>query len=347
MVSFDMRKGLSAAALALAAGVASAQGDDGAREAQPSEMMPLADKAIINDVTRAGERLVAVGERGHILLSEDGVEWRQVQGPVRAMLTRVEFVDAEHGWAVGHDGSVLRSTDGGESWSLSHFDADWGKPFYDVLFDTSERGMVTGANGRMMRTTDGGETWEAVENTVFDTGFHLYEIERLPDGTLLIAGERGFLARSLDDGASWEMIEPPYIGSYFGVLPAGDHGAVFFGLQGKVYKAVDARELSTLDDPMAYDPFINESVTDPQALAGMGWKAFDNPVEESLFGGTLIGDGRMVLAGVDGTVVAGSVDSAGIEAIESPTGQPIADVIALDGELLMTGRTGFYRRPMP
>lgn len=317
------------------------------RQSQPAEMMPLADQAIINDISRAGERLVAVGERGHVLVSDDGGQWQQVAAPTRAMLTRVVFVDAEHGWAVGHDGAVLTTADGGDSWELRHFDAAWGKPFYDALFQTPESGLVIGANGRMLRTDDAGASWTEVTNEVFDTGFNLYEIERLHGGTLLIAGERGFLARSLDDGQSWEMLEPPYIGSYFGVLPTGDQSAILFGLQGRVFEATDVRALATLDDPFSYDPFINESVTDPSELSNMGWRRFDNPEEESLFGGAIYDDARVVLVGVDGTIMHGRSDSTALEVLESPTGAPISDVVVRDGELLMGGRGGFYRRDLP
>lgn len=345
--------------LALACGLlgwaALGQAQDGRWEDQPrqpeaSEIKPLADKAIVNDLKRAGDRLVAVGERGHILLSDDGDKWRQVQAPVRAMLTRVTFVDDRNGWAVGHDGSVLRTTDAGESWELRHWDAAWGRPFYDAIFTTPERGLVIGSNGRMLRTEDGGQSWEEVTNEVFDTGFHLYEIERLDGGALMIAGERGFLARSLDDGESWQMIEPPYIGSYFGVIPVGPHSAVLYGLQGKVFRAIDVRELTILDDPMAYDPFINESVTDPQMLAAMGWQAFENPVVESLFGGSLYDDGgagTLVLVGVDGTIVSGSADQAQLAPVQSPTDQPLSDVIVQAERLLMSSRTGMQTAGKP
>jgi photosystem II stability/assembly factor-like uncharacterized protein len=90
-----------------------------AAEAGSSLMMPLAERSLLLDVARAGDALVAVGERGHVLRSTDeGHSWRQVSAPTRAMLTAVVFVDAQRGWAVGHDGVVLASTDGGASWQL-------------------------------------------------------------------------------------------------------------------------------------------------------------------------------------------------------------------------------------
>ena len=69
-------------------------------------------------ITRAGARLVAVGERGSILLSDDsGVSWRQAKVPVSVTLTAVQFPNAKAGWAVGHLGVVLHSADGGETWA--------------------------------------------------------------------------------------------------------------------------------------------------------------------------------------------------------------------------------------
>jgi photosystem II stability/assembly factor-like uncharacterized protein len=76
-----------------------------------------AAKALLLGVTRAGNRLVAVGEHGVINYSDDqGNSWTQANVPVSVTLTAVQFTDAQHGWAVGHDGIVLRTVDGGQSW---------------------------------------------------------------------------------------------------------------------------------------------------------------------------------------------------------------------------------------
>ena len=66
-----------------------------------------ADGLQINGIARAGERLVAVGERGKILFSDDrGGDWRvaAVDKPQGATLTQVAFADSRHGIAVGHSG---------------------------------------------------------------------------------------------------------------------------------------------------------------------------------------------------------------------------------------------------
>src|SRR5210317_1904685 len=82
-------------------------------------IMPLASQSLLLDITHAGERIVTVGERGHILYSDDrGNSWRQAQVPTSQMLTAVHFYNSQRGWAVGHDGLILVSDDGGKQWRI-------------------------------------------------------------------------------------------------------------------------------------------------------------------------------------------------------------------------------------
>lgn len=84
---------------------------------QPAQPAPQATQALLLDIAQAGDRLVAVGEQGIVLLSDDqGDSWRMAQVPVSVMLTAVQFPQPRLGWAVGHDGVVLHSKDAGESW---------------------------------------------------------------------------------------------------------------------------------------------------------------------------------------------------------------------------------------
>ena len=71
----------------------------------------------LNDITNAGNQLVAVGKKGHILFSQDsGVSWEQANVPVSVSLTSVYFPSPDNGWAVGQDGIVLHTADGGKTW---------------------------------------------------------------------------------------------------------------------------------------------------------------------------------------------------------------------------------------
>jgi len=83
----------------------------------PAIVNPRSLHSLLLDITLAGNRLVAVGEKGHILYSDNqGTDWKQAQVPVQVTLTATHFPTPKLGWAVGHDGVILHSNDGGETW---------------------------------------------------------------------------------------------------------------------------------------------------------------------------------------------------------------------------------------
>jgi photosystem II stability/assembly factor-like uncharacterized protein len=125
-----------------------------------SEIAPLATQSLMLDAVLAGQRMVAVGERGHVLLSDDrGTSWRQARVPTRATLTAVYFIDAETGWAVGHDEVIIRSADGGETWALLHSAPQKEQPLLDVWFKDAQTGFAFGAYGTILASNDGGASW--------------------------------------------------------------------------------------------------------------------------------------------------------------------------------------------
>lgn len=269
---------------------------------QPAATTPRATAALLLAITRAGDRLVAVGERGTVLLSDDnGVRWRQASAvPVSVALTSAHFADAQHGWAVGHGGVVLHSADGGETWvrqldgrqaaqrvleaAQAAATGDAGsarrladaqrlvedgpdKPLLDVHFVDARRGLVVGAYGLALATEDGGRSWHSIMERIGDPrGRHLYAIARQGE-RLLVVGEQGAMFASEDGGASFAPLASPYNGTFFGVLLAGD-GAVVFGLRGNVFH---------------------------RAAPGAAWTRVNTGRGESVVAGTRLADGALVL----------------------------------------------------
>lgn len=83
-----------------------------------------------------------------------------------ATLRDVTFLNAEDGWAVGDAGTVLRTTDGGESWTQATVDST--AMLTGIAFADRERGLIVGwklspythrASAEVLSTADGGETW--------------------------------------------------------------------------------------------------------------------------------------------------------------------------------------------
>jgi photosystem II stability/assembly factor-like uncharacterized protein len=245
-------------------------------EAIPAEIAAKAEHSPMTKIVRAGDQLIAVGARGHILRSADGLAWQQVPVPVNVLLTSVYFVDAKLGWAVGHDASILHSRDGGKTWALQNYQPDQNLALLDLLFLDAQRGYAIGAYGLILETRDGGASWTKNESEIASAGLHLNAISRLGDGSLLLVGEEGMLAQSRDEGASWQRLPSPYESSLFAVLPQGQSGALIAGLRGNAFRSQD--------------------------LATGQWVRLDSRSAQSVFGLSSLGDGRAALVGANASI---------------------------------------------
>src|SRR5688572_18378097 len=125
-----------------------------------AEPAPLASKSLLLDIAAAGERLVVVGERGHVLFSDDrGASWKQAEKvPTRALLTGVCFADAQRGVAVGHDEVIIVTADAGNTWDRVHYAPEAQQPLLDVWCGDG-RAIAVGAYSSYYTSEDGGRTW--------------------------------------------------------------------------------------------------------------------------------------------------------------------------------------------
>jgi photosystem II stability/assembly factor-like uncharacterized protein len=225
--------------------------------AEDAFIAPLVEQSVLLDID-ADKFVVIVGERGHVLVSEDGKSFSQKAVPTHSTLTATTIVGDEI-WAVGHDAVILHSTDKGESWEIQNYQPDLERPFLDVLFFDSKHGIAAGAYGLFYRTTDGGQNWSAERHASLldpmdreyledirkeDEAFYQQELESiLPhlnrvtlDGdTLYLAGEAGLLAKSDNMGESWERYYVDYTGSFFDIKPLDENTVLAVGLRGNIF----------------------------------------------------------------------------------------------------------------
>lgn len=283
-----------------------------------------AAKSLILDVVHAGARLVAVGDRGHILYSDDqGKTWTQAKVPSRQLLTAVYFVDDKHGWAVGHDAQILASEDGGLTWTKQFEDLKRESPLLDVWFKDVNSGLAVGAYGALLETTDGGKDWQDVSDRLDNEDqFHLNAIAAVKDAGLFIVGESGSMFRSADWGQTWEKLEGPYEGSLFGVIgTAQPQTLLAYGLRGNLYRSTDF---------------------------GSNWeqvelKAARGALEFGLSGATLLEDGSIVIVGNGGSVISSSDNGETFSVFNRPDRISLSSVTAAgDGNLILTGQGGVH-----
>ncbi|WP_020583712.1 WD40/YVTN/BNR-like repeat-containing protein [Endozoicomonas elysicola] len=295
---------------------------------RPAIKSPKAANSLLLDVTRTdgGVRLVSVGERGHIVFSDDhGVSWQQASVPTMQMLTAVHFPSEKVGYAVGHDAIVLKTENGGETWLQVYVDREATIPLLDVWFEDNLHGFAVGAYGYIIETVDGGQSWDFVDDRVAnDDEFHYNAINDDGQGNLFLAGEAGILYRSTDAGKTWTTLNSPYEGSWFGV--SGDDGQVLVhGLRGNIYQSQDQGET---------------------------WQPLSSGTEQTLFGSAKLIDGSVALVGNSGAVLTGSGYGAGLssgaKAGLSVSHRPDRMTLSAlapsnDGFIVVVGQGGAYR----
>jgi len=255
-------------------------------------------------IARAGQRLVAAGERGIVLYSDDhGANWKQAATPTSVTLTTLRFVDEKRGWAVGHMGIVLRTDDGGSTWrkqldgiqaaqlafNTAHASGNEkairqatylvtdgpDKPFFDASIEPSGKGFVVGAYNLILRTLDGGKQWQDWSGHVDNPkNFHLYGIARTRDAIYLV-GEQGLILRSTDDGQHFAAQPSPYPGTWFGALSTAK-GLLLYGLRGNAFLL---------------------------PTKGGEWQQLETNTTAAISGASELADGRLVLASQSGQLL--------------------------------------------
>ncbi|QGZ58042.1 glycosyl hydrolase [Paraburkholderia acidiphila] len=214
-------------------------------QVRPADADPYATSEMLLAQARAGRRLVAVGDSGVVVLSDnDGKAYRQAkQVPSNATLTSVVFTDASNGWAVGHWGTILHTTDGGETWQLQHSDPTTDRPFFSVYFSDAQHGVAAGLWSLLMRTDDGGKHWQPINVPPPPGGGHadknLFSLFSNQKGVLFIAAEHGLVLRSSDGGITWTYLDTGYKGSLWTGLALVDGGLLVGGLRGSLYRSDD------------------------------------------------------------------------------------------------------------
>jgi photosystem II stability/assembly factor-like uncharacterized protein len=243
--------------------------------------------------------------------------------PLSADLVAVHFPTSRLGWAVGHDGVVLHSEDGGASWKrqldarqLAGQVAD--PSFLDVYFFDERHGFAVGAFNLIYETTNGGQSWQSWSTRVENPkGFHLNAI-RAVGRELFIVGEQGLVLKLTPDQARFAALATPYKGSFFGVT--GKPGVVIVhGLRGNAWRSVDG---------------------------GASWHKTDTGVVTGLTASAVGADGAIVVVSQAGQVLLSKDDGAHFALQPHKAGPVSAAVLARGGMMVLGGARGLRTQPL-
>ncbi|MBK6880783.1 MAG: hypothetical protein IPN65_04025 [Elusimicrobia bacterium] len=301
------------------------------RATTPPVAAPL-EPAVFLAADKAGERVVVVGERGMIRLSDDrGTSWKSAPVPVNVTLTAVRFADPLTGWATGHEGVILKTNDGGASWKLvrgspndespapddpadQSFFAERA-PLFDLLALDPQRIWAVGAYGTALRSLDGGETWTPV-TIGKNSDLHLFALVRDAGGALWAAGEAGVLYVSRDGGRSWSLSPKMSPGSFFGGTALDNGGVLLFGLRGRV--------------------FVRQPVDG-------AWKKLPGLTQRSLHGAVRVGKDTTLVGGAGGTLIFLNSRTGAADVRRLPVTRDIHCLLPLDADTVLIFSDGETR----
>jgi photosystem II stability/assembly factor-like uncharacterized protein len=357
-MEFSKRIALSALSLALLLQHASGFASEYAEILDtPAVQSELAVRNQLVDVTQVGKRLVAVGQRGHIVYSDDlGKTWQQANVPLSADLLAVYFPTSTDGWAVGHSGVVLHSSDAGATWTkqldgrrvgqvmLDHYrklsaaqpdnqqlltmvddakrmqDEGEDSSFLDVWFANDKVGYIVGTFNLIFRTEDGGQTWAPLlEQSENPQGFHLNAINKIGD-ELFIVGEQGLVLKFDQVSQGFIAVPTAYTGTFFGLT--GKPGLVLvYGLRGNVYRSTDA---------------------------GASWSKVETGLPVSIAAGSVDPVGNIYLLSQAGHVLVSTDDGQSFLLREQEPLAPVAGATATtDNQLVVVGNRGVRQFSVP
>jgi photosystem II stability/assembly factor-like uncharacterized protein len=258
---------------------------------EQSFIAPLVKQSLLLGVT-SGANDIIVGERGHILVNikpekPSITSFTQVLAPTTVTLTEVYSID-NLAWSVGHDATIIKSTDAGITWSVVQSEPDLDRPLLSVYFFDKNEGIAVGAYGLFYRSLDGGSSWlqethpsmlsdddnEYLESIKDDEAFYLEELSFISphlnklsykNGLLYVAGEAGLIAVSDDRGLSWRRLDIDYHGSFFdvGFLQADNlqsNITLAVGLRGNIFVLSEKDQVLI---PTCITTSLNRVITTP------------------------------------------------------------------------------------
>lgn len=335
-------------------------GQAGQAELLPANS-PVLTANLYLDAARAGTRVVAVGDRGHVVYSDDeGRHWQRAQSPTGVLLTAVCFADARNGWAVGHDAVVIGTSDGGATWQLQYSDVLGAEAEDDGADEYAEEDYSDEDYSDDYYSEDYSDFGEEEAGGQDTSGAPLLDVVCLNKDKALAVGGYGYLVETTNGGDSWQkVIERIDNGNGWHLngitrVPGGSTLLVA-GEKGLLLRSRDSGlTWKALESPYDGSFFGVAALTDGTVLAyglqgnlwvsrnqGDSWRQVKTGVTRGINAATQLDDGSVVLTGGAGVVLVSRDGGNSVALQYLPDRESVSSVLPLTGaELLMVGDAG-------
>ncbi|HYM21532.1 MAG TPA: YCF48-related protein [Candidatus Kapabacteria bacterium] len=144
-----------------------------------------------------------------------------LSSPTTHNLNNVFFIDEHTGFVVGDSGTVLKTSNAGDSWSQVTVPTK--QKLYDLYFFNSDTGFVCG-DQVFFQTTNSGVTWAEIDSGLLFANIHFFDgVKAVLSGGKSSSGHQmPFLLVSSDGGASWDYRSPNFPANSSAPIYAGE-----------------------------------------------------------------------------------------------------------------------------
>jgi photosystem II stability/assembly factor-like uncharacterized protein len=165
-------------------------------------------------VTQRPDREDEEGGPSQLLATTDGGRTWVAQYRVPVSITDIHFTDKKNGWAVGFQGAIYHTSDGGQSWNRQRSELEpsgipkpAGEEFTlrGIHFIDPQRGWAVARSeseeaGRLLATTNGGLTW----SRVFGSNEKFWDVFFVSPNEGWIAAGARYIYHTTDGGYQWQ-----------------------------------------------------------------------------------------------------------------------------------------------
>ncbi|MBT8066859.1 MAG: photosystem I reaction center subunit IV [Gammaproteobacteria bacterium] len=334
----------------------------------PAIQTESALESLLLDAATSGDRILVVGEQGHILYSDNNAaDWTHADVPVSLAITAVSFAGADGAWATAHDGVLLQSTDRGQTWQTKLTGSDVAR-----LSAAAAEKKVEQLQAAIEQATP--ETLEDLEWALDDASFALEDAEAaidegittplldvwFEDGSNGYAlGAYGILLRTLDGGENWSLqsdrLDNPDKYHLYGITRSRGGTLVVVGEAGTLLRSLDGGQTWLRPESPYLGSFFGTVATADGGLLAFGlkgnvfrsidegatWSAIDTGDQRTLLAGMTQADGRIILVGSAGVVLSSDDNGNSFSTIPT-TGNRVYSTVTEtgDGKLMLAGFGG-------
>lgn len=290
-----------------------------------AEQGGLIEQNVFLEIASDHQRQILVGEYGRILVrASSDAQWLQADVPVQTTMTAVALIDEKVAWAVGHQGVILKSQDGGKSWQKM-FD---GIQLTGLLKQALEQ-QVSALTLAVETETDEDNRDELemmlddvsykLEDMTANTGLEIpfFDILFTSPSYGLVVGAYGAMLETKDSGSTWHYIGhkvPNPEGFHLNALTKDVNDNIYVvGEAGVAMSSTDLGE-SWQSLPIDYQGSlfgvtVKESDIYSYGLRGnmfvsrdLGatWNAVDTGVTNHIFAADWLSNGKLLLVGAGG-----------------------------------------------